>query len=74
MHRTQVIFEERQYEALKIRARHENRSLSEIVRLAVDKLLGIKHKKVYQLKDMCCLAKDPGGPSSRDHDKVLYGI
>lgn len=74
MHRTQVLLEVKQYEALKIRARREERSLSELIRLAVDRWLGREKIKLYSfhLKDLCGLGKDPGGPSSSEHDRFLY--
>ena len=74
MHRTQIQLEDRQYMALKARARKEYRSLSQLVRHAVDLLLGreatVSPKK--HLSDICGIATDPKGPTGRDHDKVLY--
>lgn len=74
MHRTQIQLEDRQYLALKARARKEYRSLSQLVRHAVDLLLGREPKAgpKTQLSGICGIATDPKGPAGRDHDKVLY--
>lgn len=75
MHRTQILLEDRQYGALKAWARRTERSLSEAVRLAVDRLLGLDAgpKRKGRLEDICAIMKDPGGPSGAEHDRVLYG-
>jgi len=74
MHRTQIQLEDRQYLALKIRARKEYRSLSQLIRHAVDLLLGreLKAGTKTKLSDICGIATDPKGPAGRDHDKILY--
>ena len=74
MVRTQILLKERQYEALKAKSRREGKSLSELVRLALALLLGegAVAEKGSRLRDICALAKDPGGPSGRDHDSILY--
>ena len=74
MHRTQLILEERQYRALITRARRESKSLSALVREAVDGLLEVKSssKKKYRLQDMKGIFHGTGEFSGRDHDKVLY--
>ena len=74
VHRTQILLEERQYAALKALARRGGRSLSEIIRTAVDEMLGERaptHRK--GLARICAIAGDPGGPSGKDHDALLYG-
>ena len=75
MHRTQLLLKEDQYEALKARARKEDKSISELLRRAVDLLLGWQKRprKKRRLSDICGIINDPGGPSGRDHDEVLYG-
>lgn len=75
MHRTQILLEERQYAALRAWAKRRDRSLSEAVRQAVDRLLGAGQKRGRgsRLADICGIFSDPGGLSSRDHDKYLYG-
>ena len=75
MHRTQIQLEDRQYEALKARARKEAKSLSELIRLAVDGLLGRTRAAKGQrtLDAIRGIAADPGGPAGRDHDALLYG-
>lgn len=75
VHRTQILLEERQYAALKALARRAGRSLSEIIRSAVDEMLGerpLTHRK--GLSRICALARDPNGPSGKDHDAQLYGL
>jgi len=74
MHRTQIQLEDRQYVALKAQARREYRSLSQLIRHAVDLLLGreLTTGSKPPLSDICGIAVDPHGPSGRDHDKVLY--
>ena len=76
MHRTQIMLETRQYEALKARARREDKSLSAMIRLAVDRLLGYPSRTsagAHKLSDICGIFKDPGGPTGEQHDEVLYG-
>ena len=75
MHRTQILLEDKQYEALKAWAKRVDKSLSEVVRQAVDRLLGAEAEAAgpSRLSDICGIAQDPGGPSGRDHDNTLYG-
>ena len=74
MVRTQILLRERQHEALRALARREGKSLSEMVRLALARLLGEENPApgASRLCDIRALAKDPGGPSAREHDSVLY--
>ena len=69
------MLEKRQYEKLKARARREDKSLSELIRLAVDRFLGLEKAgpSSGNLKAIRALGSDPGGPSGREHDKTLYG-
>lgn len=76
VHRTQILLEERQYAALKARGRREAKGLSELIRLAVDRLLGEeapRKRKKSGLEAMCGIFSDPGGPTTTDHDEILYG-
>jgi hypothetical protein len=74
MHRTQILLEERQYAALKAWARRVDKGLSELIRLAVDRLLGEEvRSRGGRLRSIRGIAADPRGPSGRDHDELLYG-
>jgi len=75
MKRTQIILEGRQHEALAARARATDRSISDLVREAVDGLLGGKRSqgRRARLADISGIAKDPRGPSGKEHDRILYG-
>jgi predicted transcriptional regulator len=75
MRRTQILLENGQHEALDALARETDRSLSEIVRTAVDQLIGKRagHGRNARLTDIKGLATDRRGPSGRDHDRILYG-
>ena len=78
MHRTQLLLENWQYDALKTRARREGKSLSQWVRemlkaaLAPDPASG-RTKKSKGIWAICGIISDPKGHSSEDHDLVLYG-
>ena len=75
MRRTQIILEGRQHEALAARARATDRSISALVREAVDGLLGRKRAsgRHARLADISGIATDRRGLSGREHDRVLYG-
>ncbi len=74
MHRTQILLKERQYAALKAWSKRVDKSLSEVLRMAVDRFLGVeKASGAARLSDVCGIFSDPGGHSGRDHDKILYG-
>jgi hypothetical protein len=75
MRRTQILLEERQHDALVSWARATDRSISELVRMAVGSLLGNKSARGERasVTAMRGLATDKGGPSGRDHDRALYG-
>jgi len=73
MHRTQLLFEERQYRELSARARREHKSMSELVRQAVDGFMGTvkpgtKKRRIGELRG---LFSDTA--SGLDHDSILYG-
>lgn len=76
MHRTQLLLETWQYEALKARARREGKSLSEWVRRMLRSVLSpssTTHKRSPKgLWAVCGVGRDPTGPPARDHDRILY--
>ncbi|GAB4258730.1 hypothetical protein [Deferrisoma sp.] len=76
MHRTQVLLEDRQYLALKERARREGKSLGQLVREFVD--LGLARGRTGDerpcrpsLAEVRGLFAD--GLVPEEHDRVLYG-
>ena len=71
MHRTQILLEERQYEMLKARAEREGRSISDLVREAVDAMLGRARTGATRLSDVAGIGEDTEA-RGRDHDAVLY--
>lgn len=73
--RTQVLLEDRQHRALLSLSRRTGRGISELIRGAVDRLIGGEKTAVpsRKLSDIRALARDPGGPSAADHDRALYG-
>ncbi len=72
--RTQILLEDRQHRALVSLSRRTGQGLSALVRGAIDRLLGgEKAPSSGRLSDIRALARDPGGPSARDHDGLLYG-
>lgn len=73
--RTQVLLEDSQHRALLSLSRRTGRGLSELIRGAIDRLLGGEKTATpsRKLSDIRALARDPGGPLARDHDRALYG-
>lgn len=73
--RTQVLLEDRQHRALLSLSRRTGRGISELIRGAVDRLIGGETAAApsRKLSDIRALARDPGGPSASDHDRALYG-
>ncbi len=74
-HRTQILLEDWQYEALRMRAEREQRSLSAVVRELLDQALrqpaglsqtGNPLKKIEGIGEAA-------GNYGRDHDASLYG-
>ena len=76
MKRTQILLENRQYDALRTRARREDKSLSEIIRQAVDQWLGYDKpaEGSSKLSEICGIFSDPTGFSGADHDEIIYGL
>ncbi len=70
MHRTQLMLEEWQYEALRSRAEGEGRSISDLVR----DILGA-HLKQPKRGRLALIEGVAEGPSdlAREHDRYLYG-
>lgn len=73
--RTQVLLEDRQHRALLSLSRRTGRGISELIRGAVDRLIGGEKTAApsRKLSDIRALARDPGGPLASDHDRTLYG-
>lgn len=72
-----MLLESRQHEMLSALARETDRSLSAVVRLAVDGLLGTRgarSRRAARLADIRGIATDRRGPAGRDHDRILYGV
>lgn len=72
MHRTQVLLEEWQYEALKSRAQRESRSISALLRDILKAQLGAPGPQKRRLAEIEGLAADKTA-SGREHDRFLYG-
>lgn len=73
--RTQVLLEDSQHRALLSLSRRTGRGISELIRGAIDRLLGGENAAASsrRLSDIRAIARDPGGPSAADHDRALYG-
>jgi hypothetical protein len=71
MHRTQLLLETWQYDALRLRAERRAISLSELVREIVSSYLaaGDKPGGVYRIEGIGADTKS----SAREHDDFLYG-
>jgi hypothetical protein len=73
MHRTQLILEPWQYDALRAMADKEGESISGLVRRALTAFLGrAPTRRKARLDDIEGLFDDPGA-SGREHDRFLYG-
>ena len=71
MHRTQLLLEPWQYDALRARAERREISISELVREIVSQYLsgGDRPSGVYRLEGIAADTKS----SAREHDAFLYG-
>ncbi len=69
MHRTQLLLEEWQYEALRARAERESKSISALLREIVSQHLG---RSAGKLRLMEGVAEGPSDLAA-DHDRYLYG-
>jgi hypothetical protein len=72
MHRTQLLLEQWQYEALRVRAERRSISLSELVREILTEHLQPAKKKPSGLYKIEGIGSD-GASSAREHDAFLYG-
>ena len=75
MHRTQVLLEEEQYQALRARARRDGTSMGQLVRELVAAGLEATDRRPRprsRLKDSKGMFRAPG-VRGRDHDEHLYG-
>jgi plasmid stability protein len=71
MHRTQIILEDWQHQALQARAAQEGRSMSDLVRELIDK--GLQTSSARSALDAVAgIGEDPAA-HGRDHDAFLYG-
>ena len=72
MHRTQILLDEWQYERLKAAAQGEGRSLSDMIREAVDRYFEVNRAGLTPgLERIAGIGADPEA-SGRDHDLLLY--
>ncbi|MBI4445973.1 MAG: ribbon-helix-helix protein, CopG family [Acidobacteria bacterium] len=72
MHRTQIILEEWQYQALRARAEQEGRSISDLVREVLRHALQRETRKKSRLMAIEGIAADRSS-RGRAHDRFLYG-
>jgi hypothetical protein len=72
MHRTQLMLEDWQYEALRARAEREGRSLSDLVREILANALGRPPRAGSRLETIEGVGED-GAAYGREHDRFLYG-
>lgn len=74
VHRTQILLEDAQHQALAALSRRTGRGVSALIRQAVDRMLGgEKPRAASRLSDIRALGRDPRGPSAAEHDRLLYG-
>jgi len=75
MHRTQIMLEQRQYEALRERAKQDGKSMGQLIRELLDVALAAAssptrgRRRLQAAKGMFHEPKVHG----RDHDRYLYG-
>jgi len=73
MHRTQLLLEEWQYEALRARADHEGRSISNLIReILKTSLAPSSMTKQSRLAEIEGIGEDSEA-YGEDHDRHLYG-
>jgi len=73
MQRTQVMFEDWQIQALRSRADRERKSVSAVVREAVDAFFGQHRAESTPALARIDGVADKPGRYGRDHDRALYG-
>jgi plasmid stability protein len=71
MHRTQIVLDEWQYQALKARAEKEGRSISGVVREILSEALGRSKDRIRQLESIEGIGEDRAA-RGREHDRYLY--
>jgi|GWRWMinimDraft_15_1066023.scaffolds.fasta_scaffold63805_1 hypothetical protein len=72
MHRTQVILEDWQYQALRARSEQEGRSISDLVRETLRTALAQPPERNNRLQEIKGIGEDPS-TYGEDHDRFLYG-
>jgi plasmid stability protein len=72
MHRTQIILEDWQYQALRARAEQEGRSISDLVREALRSSLAQPPERNNRLREIEGVGED-ASTYGEDHDRFLYG-
>lgn len=72
MHRTQILLEDWQYQALRARAEQENRSMSELVRDILRNALAQPPRQKGRLEQIEGIGEDSTS-YGRAHDRFLYG-
>lgn len=73
MHRTQLLLETWQYEALKTAAEQQGRSISAVVREILSRHLSARRRGAKRgLADLEGIVEDRAA-SGREHDRFLYG-
>lgn len=72
MHRTQVLLEDWQYEALKQQAERQQKSLSSLLRETLNNTLLPRSRRKRTFRDLEGIGKDSAF-SGRDHDEAIYG-
>ncbi len=73
MHRTQILLEQWQYEALRARAEREGRSLSALIREFVGKALSPTDTKPARSLDRLEGVGEDTAVYGKNHDRLLYG-
>lgn len=73
MHRTQLLLEQWQYDALRAAAQREGRSISSIVRRILSEALNADPgRSAHWIRELAGVGEDPSS-SGEDHDRFLYG-
>ena len=72
MHRTQIIIEDWQYQALRARSEKENRSISDLVREILRQALAQPSRSKGRLEEIEGVGEDAAS-YGRSHDRFLYG-
>jgi hypothetical protein len=73
MHRSQILLEEWQYEALKAQAEAQGKSISEVVReIVADHIAARRDRGLEKLRALKGIAASD--VDARDHDEVIYEL